>query len=207
MAAGVNCSAPFRGIALAALLCAATARGDSLTHLSVGSRAPFFSAPGADGKLHRLSDYAGHIVVLEWTSPACPFTAVKYTNGTMQALQRFAAERHAVWLSIDTAAPGRQGYLTATAARSRITATHAAISGFLFDHSGVIARSFGAKTTPSFFIIGRDGRLVYEGAMDDENSTAGTDVKQYVRDALDEVAAGRPVATPETAQFGCAIEY
>jgi len=166
-----------------------------------------FSAKGADGGLHRLSDYAGKLVVLEWTSPVCPFTAAKYKSGAMQALQSYAASHRIVWLSIDTAAPDRAGHLTAAAARARIAETKASVTAFLFDWDGRIARSYGAKTTPSFFIIGRDGKLAYEGAMNDDifdNSGAGAD---YVRSALDELVAGRPVKVPETQPQGCAIEY
>src|ERR1700732_1572252 len=49
-----------------------------LSRVNVGAQAPKFSARGADGKQHNLRDYAGKLVVLEWTSPVCPFTAVKY---------------------------------------------------------------------------------------------------------------------------------
>jgi AhpC/TSA family len=166
-----------------------------------------FSAKGADGRQHRLSDYAGKLVVLEWTSPVCPFTAMKYQSGAMQALQNFAASHRIVWLSIDTAAPGRAGYLTAAAARARIAQTNAHVTAFLFDVDGSIARSYGAKTTPGFFIVDRDGKLAYQGAMNDDifdNSGAGRD---YIQSALDELVAGRPVNVPETPQQGCAIEY
>jgi AhpC/TSA family len=199
--------ARLKGFALAALFCASLARGDALTHLQVGATAPAFTARGADGKVHSLNDYAGKIVVLEWTSPVCPFTAVKYKSGAMQALQRYAAERRVVWLSIDTAASDKPGYLTATAARERIARTGSKISGFLFDVNGRIGRGFGAKTTPSFFIISRGGKLAYEGAMDDENSAGTASPRDYIRAALDDLDANRKVATPETQPYGCAIEY
>lgn len=89
-----------------------------LSRVNPGAQAPTFSAQGADGKRHRLRDYSGKLVVLEWTNPVCPFTAVKYKNGAMQALQRYAASHDVVWLSIDTAAPDKAGYLTAAAARA-----------------------------------------------------------------------------------------
>ena len=98
----------------------------------------------------------GKLVVLEWTSPVCPFTAVKYKSGAMQALQHYAASQQIVWLSIDTAAPDKAGYLTPAAARERIAQTHATITAFLFDLDGNIARSYGAKTTPSFFVVNRE---------------------------------------------------
>jgi hypothetical protein len=178
-----------------------------LGRVDIGARAPAFSAKGADGRRHRLSDYAGKVVVLEWTSPACPFTQMKYAGGAMQALQAKAAAQGVAWLSIDTAAPDRAGYLTAAAARARVAKTHAKITAFLFDVDGHIGRAYGARTTPSFFIVGRDGKLAYQGAMDDAPGGEAASSGDFVKAALDDVAAGRPVTTAETAPYGCAVEY
>jgi peroxiredoxin len=194
-------------IALAAFIgCIALSNG-ALSRVSIGAPAPAFEAVGADGKHHRLSDYRGKIVVLEWTSPVCPFTAVKYRSGAMQALQRYAAQHQVVWLSVDTAAADRAGYLSPAAANDRIAQTHAVVAGFLFDRSGNMARSFAAKTTPSFFIIDRHGNLAYQGAMDDENPDETKPAQNYVLDALEDLQAKIPVRTPETRPYGCGIEY
>ena len=184
-------------------LCAA----DELAHLKIGMAAPTFSAAAADGRRHALHEYAGRIVVLEWTSPVCPYTAVKYDSGAMQALQRYAAAHRIVWLSIDTAAADAQGYLTPAAARARIAKTQATVSAFLFDKDTHIARAYGAKTTPSFFIIDREGKLAYQGAMDAEVSAENPEPRKFVQEALAALLSGSPVATPESPQRGCAVEY
>jgi peroxiredoxin len=180
---------------------------DDLGRAEIGAPAPDFDLPGADGRHHRLSDYAGKTVVLEWTCPVCPYTAMKYKSGAMQALQRQAAEQGAVWLSIDTAAPGRPGYLTPQAIKARMTETHAVVTAFLSDPDGKAGRAYGAKTTPSFYIIGRGGRLVYQGAMDEDPSADDARGPNYVRAALDDLRQGRPVKTAETHPYGCAVEY
>lgn len=178
-----------------------------LSRVDIGARAPQFAARGADGVRHNLHDYAGKLVVLEWTNPVCPFTAVKYRSGAMQSLQRYAASRHIIWLSIDTAAPDKAGFLTPAAARARIEQTHAAVTAFLFDVDGKIARSYGARTTPSFFVIDRDGRLAYQGAMDDQVFADQAVGHEYMKSALDDLAAGHRVKDPETQPQGCAVEY
>ena len=194
-------------IAVAGIGAPGFAQGTGLSRVDVGAQAPQFSAKGADGKQHSLRDYAGKLVVLEWTNPVCPFTAVKYKSGAMQALQRYAASRQIVWLSIDTAAPDKAGYLNPPAARARIAHTHATVSAFLFDIDGNIARSYGAKTTPSFFVVDRDGKLAYEGAMDDQVFADQDQGREYVKFALDDLVAGRRVQKTETQPQGCAIEY
>ncbi|HEX3913744.1 MAG TPA: redoxin domain-containing protein [Steroidobacteraceae bacterium] len=194
-------------IAAAGVALCAVVDATGLQRVDIGAPAPQFVARGADGGRHRLRDYAGKLVVLEWTSPVCPFTAVKYKNGAMQSLQRYAAARQIIWLSIDTAAPDKAGYLTAPAARARIAQTHATVTAFLFDVDGRIARSYGAKTTPSFFVIGRDGRLAYQGAMDDQVFADQSVGHAYVKSALDDLVAGRRVKDPQTQPQGCAVEY
>jgi peroxiredoxin len=194
-------------IAVAGIGLAGFAHATGLGRVDVGAAAPQFTAKGADGKQHRLHDYAGKLVVLEWTNPVCPFTAVKYKSGAMQALQRYAASRQIVWLSIDTAAPDKAGYLTSSAARARIAQTHATVTAFLFDVDGNIARSYGAKTTPSFFVVNRDGKLAYQGAMDDQVFADQSAGSEYVKSALDDLVAGRRVQKTETQPQGCAIEY
>ena len=194
-------------IAAAGIGVQASAHATGLGRVEVGAPAPPFAAKGADGKKHSLRDYAGKLVVLEWTNPVCPFTAVKYKSGAMQALQRYAASRQIVWLSIDTAAPDKAGYLTPAAARARIAQMHATVTAFLFDVDGNIARSYGAKTTPSFFLVNRDGTLAYEGAMDDQVFADEGQGREYVKSALDDLVAGRRVQKTETQPQGCAIEY
>jgi peroxiredoxin len=186
---------------------AASAYATGLGRVDVGTLAPQFMAKGADGKQHSLRDYAGKLVVLEWTNPVCPFTAIKYKSGAMQALQRYAASRQIVWLSIDTAAPDKAGYLTPSAARARVAQTNATVTAFLFDVDGNIARSYGAKTTPSFFVVNRDGKLAYEGAMNDQVFADDLAGNEYVKTALDDLIAGRRVQKSETQPQGCAVEY
>lgn len=183
------------------------AHAEELNQLAIGTAAPAFSALGADGRRHTLSDYADRLVVLEWTSPICPFTALKYKSDSMQALQRYAASQRVVWLSVSTAAADRAGYLTAAMARARVAKTHAKITAFLFDRDGSIGREYGAKTTPSFFIIDRRGTLAYQGAMDDDIFDDSGRAHDYVRSALEDLLAGQPVKVPQTQPQGCGIEY
>jgi peroxiredoxin len=204
---GFTRAAAFIPLVTAALGAGGYAHGTGLNRVNVGAQAPKFSAKGADGKQHGLRDYAGKLVVLEWTNPVCPFTAVKYKSGAIQALQRYAASHQVVWLSIDTAAPDKAGYLTAAAAKERIARTHATVSAFLFDTDGSIARSYGAKTTPSFFIVDRDGKLAYQGAMDDQVFADQGQGREYMKSALDDLFAGHRVRDSETQPQGCAIEY
>jgi peroxiredoxin len=207
---------PWRSMALhlKGPVCAATlamlatpAFPQALSQVAVGAPAPDFALAGADGQTHRLSDYRGKVVVLEWTSPVCPFTAHAYKTKAMQKVQTQAAGQRAVWLSVNTSSPGRPGFLTKDQASARIKTLGAKVKAFLFDTGGVVGRLYGARATPALYVVGKDGRVVYEGAFDDDAGGTGVVRHIYVAEALAALRAGRPVTTPETRQYGCPVEY
>src|SRR5438045_8629705 len=79
----------------------------------VGSAAPDFSAPDANGKTQSLSQYKGKYVVLEWFNPECPFVKKHYGPGNMQKLQGEYTGKGVAWLTIDSHAPGTEGNIAA----------------------------------------------------------------------------------------------
>ncbi len=178
--------------------------------IAIGRPAPRFSLPDTQGRTHSLEEYFGKTVVLEWTNHECPFVRKHYESGNMQTLQREATAQGVIWLSIVSSAPGKQGYLEPAAAQKLAKGLGAASTARLLDPSGDVGRLYGARTTPHMYVIDKAGVLVYRGAIDDIPSTDPGDLKSarnYVRAALADRAAGRPVAQPETQPYGCAVKY
>jgi peroxiredoxin len=175
-----------------------------------GEPAPSFSAPDIAGKTIRLGDYAGKIVILEWTNDGCPFVGKHYDSGNMQVLQQKYTAAGVVWLTIASSAPGEQGYVTPAEAKADLARWRAAPTDFLLDPEGMVGRLYDARATPHMVVIDRSGRVAYMGAIDDKPSTRLADVKtahNYVVAALDAVAAGQPVAVSSTRAYGCSIKY
>ena len=175
-----------------------------------GMPAPAFSAPDIGGRTISLGDYAGKIVILEWTNDGCPFVGKHYESGNMQALQRKYTGEGDVWLTIASSAPGEQGYVTPPEAKADVARWRAAPSDFLLDPNGVVGRLYDARATPHMVVIDRGGRVAYMGAIDDTPSTRLADVKtakNYLVAALDEIAAGKPVTVAVTEAYGCSIKY
>src|SRR5439155_25158104 len=102
----------------------------------VGSAAPEFSAPDANGKTQSLSEYKGKYVVLEWFNPECPFVKKHYGGGNMQKLQDEFTGKGVLWLTIDSNAPGSQGNLTAEEAEKVTTAWKTHQTALLLDSEG-----------------------------------------------------------------------
>jgi hypothetical protein len=184
--------------------------GPVRANAQVGQLAPVFAGTDSQGRVHRLTDYRGRTVVLEWTNHDCPYVRKHYGSGNMQQLQRQAAADGVIWLSVISSAPGKQGHVTGRQAdeltRSRGAGPHAVI----LDERGEIGRLYAAKTTPHMYIIDPRGTLVYMGGIDDRPSADPADIpgaRNHVAMALAELKAGKPVSQPVTRPYGCSVKY
>jgi peroxiredoxin len=176
----------------------------------VGNAAPDFTGTDSNGKTHKLSDYRGKYVVLEWTNNGCPYTQKHYESGNMQALQKEWTDKGVVWLTVLSSAPGEQGYMTALQENAYVGKERAAPTAAILDPTGTIGHAYEAKTTPHMFVIDPSGKLIYAGAIDDHATTDPGDIKSsknYVSDALNESMAGKTVATSYTRPYGCSVKY
>ncbi len=176
----------------------------------VGSAAPDFSLTDAKGKTHSLSQYKGKYVVLEWFNPECPFVKKHYGSGNMQKLQEEYTGKGVVWLTIDSNAPGTEGNLTSEQAVQKMTEWKTHQTALLLDPEGKAGRAYGAKNTPNMVVINPEGKLIYEGAIDSKATPNPADIPNstnYVKVALDESLAGKPVTTANTRPYGCSVKY
>ena len=77
----------------------------------------------------------------------------------------------------------------------------------LLDPSNKIADQFGAITTPHVFILDKEGKLIYEGAVDDQGWSEDNVAKKfYVKEALDQALKGEPVSISQTKSVGCTVK-
>jgi len=184
--------------------------GEAQASVANGAQAPDFSVQDANGQTRRLSEFRGRTVVLEWTNHGCPYVRKHYDSRNMQTLQQEATADGVVWLQIISSAPGEQGYLDAAGARARVQTDNAHPTATLLDPTGTVGRAYGAMTTPHMYVINAQGVLVYQGAIDDRPSARPASLEgatNYVRAALADVAAGRPVRTAQTTPYGCNVKY
>lgn len=174
-----------------------------------GQVAPAFTLANADGEQISLADYKGKTVVLEWTNEGCPYVK-KHYSGAMQALQKQATADGVVWLTIVSSAPGEQGFVEGANAKNWKQRFNASFTHLLLDPTGATGKAYGAKTTPDMRVIDGEGRIIYAGGIDDKPTNKVEDLdgaKNFVRAALDDHAAGRPVATAFAQPYGCSIKY
>ena len=190
-------------------LLAALALTASAFAVEIGKPAPDFTGTDINGKTVKLSDYKGKIVVIESYNSDCPFCHNHYATGAMQELQKDLAAKGVVWLLVDSVNTKNFSYRTPEQARKESTDLKIAATAWLDDHTGDIGHLYGMKTTPHCFVIAADGTLVYDGASDNRPQPFGDPrtAKNYVRAAVDELLAGKPVTVSQTKPYGCGVHY
>ena len=174
--------------------------------VSVGETAPAFTLTDLQGEEHSLADLEGKVVVLEWVNPNCPFSDRHAREKTMTGLAAEHAE--VVWLGINSTSPEHSNYLEH--AEHAEWATESGIDyAILYDPTGEVGHAYGARATPHMFIVDEQGKVAYNGAIDDDppGSEPPAERTNYVDGGLDEHAAGKEVDPASTKPYGCSVKY
>jgi hypothetical protein len=173
----------------------------------VGQPAPDFSVRDAGGKAVSLAQLKGKVVVLEWTNPGCPFVQRHYKGGHIPGLQRAAQAQGAVWITINSTHPSSQDFRPAEDLVKAYAAWQAVPAYLVLDPEGVVARAYEARTTPHLFVIDAGGKVAYMGAVDDDPRGTKAERVEYIPLALAALQSAKPLATTQTAPYGCSVKY
>ena len=192
------------GLALAFSGSQANAQGKFNKKVKIGDQAPAYNnLPGVDGKNHSLSDLAGkEIVVLIVTCNHCP-VSVAYEDRIIEFNKKFAGSDGKVALvaiNVNNLEADKLPKMKERAAEKGFTFP------YLYDESQKIGREYGASVTPEFFVLNKDRKIVYTGAMDDNNDSSKVK-NRYLESAVQSALKGEVPTTVETAGRGCSVKY
>jgi peroxiredoxin len=171
----------------------------------IGDQGPSFEGLwGTDGRRHGLSDVAAaDVVVLIFSSNRCA-TAKAY-GSRMNALVRDDGPRGVALMAINSNDP----HLYPDEDRARMV-ERATADGYTFpylaDHDQRVAAAYGATCTFHVFVLDRARRIRYQGRFDDSR-IEGNVTQHDLRNAIDDILAGREVRVPTTRPFGCHLDY
>jgi peroxiredoxin len=167
-----------------------------------GQPAPNFTAHDIYGKTISPANYKGKVVVMETFYDGCPFCKNHYDTGAMQELQHELATNGVVWLIIDA----RE---TPAAAKTLWTNQKMTVTDWIVDADYQVARTYAMKTAPQMFVIDKNGVLAYQGAVDNQPNLDGNPraARNYVRESVRALLAGKKVSVPETKPYGCRLLY
>jgi peroxiredoxin len=184
----------------AALLLPACGQADA----TVGQPASDFSLTDHHGTRHALADYRGKVVVLEWINPNCPFSRRHAEEGTMTRLA--GGTPPVVWLAVNSTAADHKDFLDPER-HAAYNAEHQIPYPVLYDSDGKVGQAYGAKTTPHMIVIDEAGKVVYDGAIDDDPYGRSEQRTNYVQAALTAHAEGRAAQPATTKPYGCTVKY
>ena len=172
----------------------------------VGTAAPAFDLKGVDGKSHSLADYKGKVVVLEWVNPRCPFSDRHAREKTMTELAKQHGE--VVWLGINST-NAKSGDFVSPADYHTYLQQNGIAYPVLYDESGAVGHAYGAKTTPHMFIVDAQGKIAYNGAIDDDPSGRKPKAERvsYVGNGLHAEETGAQPSPAATKPYGCSVKY
>ena len=77
---------------------------------------------------------------------------------------------------------------------------------YAVDEKSKMANAFGANRTPECFLFNKDGKLSYHGAIDDNSRSSARVKRQHLKEAIDEMNAGKDVTVKTTRSVGCGIK-
>ncbi|MHC4524101.1 MAG: redoxin domain-containing protein [Planctomycetota bacterium] len=169
-------------------------------------KAPDFTLKDLNGKDVQLSKLKDKIIVLEWTNYDCPFVKAHYNDitQTTRKLAKKYVKQDVVWLTINST-----NYAT-TETNKKWAKKNELKHLVLIDTDGKVGKLFKAKTTPHVFVIDKQGKIAYQGAIDNApmgKAPEGKEKVNYVDQALSELLAGKEVSTPKTKPYGCSVKY
>ncbi len=168
-------------------------------------RAPDFEMNSFDGRKVKLADYQNKTVVLEWLNLECPHSRYHYdTVQTMVDTARKYRDKGVIWLAVNSTLK------TTPEANREFAEKHKLPYPILDDRAGELARKYGARTTPHVFIIDKEGRIAYDGAIDNAplgKQEAGAGKLNYVAHAHSELTQSRKVSLPNTPPYGTPVKY
>ncbi|MBI5247482.1 MAG: thioredoxin family protein [Elusimicrobia bacterium] len=175
--------------------------------MKLGEKAPAFSLPDVDGQTRSLDSLKGaKATIVVFSCNHCPYVVMN-EDRLISAFKDYAAKGVGMAaINSNDAGNYPEDSFDAMKARAREKGFPFA---YLRDESQETARAYGATHTPHLFILDADLRLAYTGAVDDDNNykTRRKAEKLWLRDALDDLVAGRPVKIPETHAIGCTIKW
>lgn len=173
---------------------------------AIGDTAPAFTLKAMDGKTYSLAELKGKTVVLEWANPNCPVSSRHTREKTMIELSKQYGE--VVWLGVNSTNPNSGDYMKPAdeLAWNQKNGINYAV---LADPTGSTGHAYGARTTPHMFIIDKDGKIAYNGAIDDDPPGRKPKAQRvsYVGHGLDAEKAGKSPDPATTHAYGCSVKY
>lgn len=163
--------------------------------MQLNQPAPDFELPDFQGTLHRLSEYNGRIVIVNFWSAECPHSE-RTDRSTMACLVQWGGDVRMLSVAANRNEPAP--LLEAVASARRLPTV-------LIDVDHAVADLYEAATTPHAFVVDREGILRYRGAVDDVTFRQRKATRFFLEEAVEALLEERLPEVQETPAYGCTI--
>lgn len=172
--------------------------------LKIGDEAPAWKdLPGVDDKTHSLDDFNSHeILVVIFTCNSCP-VATDYEDRLCTFAEKYADNDSKVGVVAINVNKIKEDQLPAMKKRA---ASKRFPFPYLYDESQKIAKDFGAVFTPEVYVLNRERKVIYMGAIDD-HSDPTLAKRHYLVEAVEAGLSGKRLVDQEIVPIGCRIRY
>ena len=173
--------------------------------INIGAQAPDFHLPATDGSEYNLASFQdARLLIVAFTCNHCPY--VIGSEGRIKQLVNDYADRRVRLVAINSNEtenhPDDNFEHMITHARDQQLNFP-----YLRDERQDVAKSFGAIKTPQFFLLDENRKVRYIGRMDNNPKDESKATTRELRDALEDLLAGRDVSVPLTEPIGCTVKW
>ncbi len=192
-----------------AVMAAPTFAGEYNKKVDIGQKAPDFSGiqaaePNGETTSLSLGDIKEDVVVVVFLANHCPVVTA-YEDRIYDFVSDYKGKSvKLVGIAVSGNRTKKADDLAAIKKRAVEDKKFNYVYGY--DETQDVGRAYGATNTPQFFVLNKDRKIAYMGAMDNSQNESKAD-KTYVRDAVDALLAGKEVSVKETRPVGCGISY
>ncbi len=197
-------------VAAVALVASPALAGKYNKKVSVGDKAPTFSGipattPKGEEASLSLGDMKEDVVVLVFLANHCP-VVVQYEDRVQQLVDDMKGKSVKV-VGVAVTGSGQRKSDDLAAIKERLKGDDKKFNYvYGFDETQQIGRDYGATNTPQFFVLDKERKIRYMGALDD-NANENSVKKTYVKDAVNALLSGKDVEVTETRPVGCGVSY
>jgi len=174
-------------------------------NLKIGSSAPDFHLEAVDGKKYSLTAFSDNeALIVIFSCNHCPY--VQAYEGRIKQIQADYQSKGVSVVAINSNEDN--GYPEDSFDNMKKRASEQIFNfPYLRDEDQTVARSYDATHTPEIFLFDKERKLAFHGKIDDNWQEPNKVQNHYLRNALDELLAGKEISVPETFTIGCTIKW
>ena len=173
--------------------------------LKIGSSAPGFDLPNIDGKRYSLNSFADKkALIVIFSCNHCPY--VQAYEGRIKQIQDDYKDKGVIVVAINSNED--KNYPDDSFENMKKRAADQKFNFlYLRDEDQSVAKAYDATHTPEIFLFDKERKLAFHGKIDDNWQEPNKVQNHYLKNALDELLAGKEISVPETFTIGCTIKW